>query len=281
MIRGGVIGSSRRRSAGSPLLDTYPAAVAYSLRKLRTAYSGSAIRVRRASDNSEQNIGFSGNDLDVSALTTFCSGTDGFIRTWYDQSGNNLDLEQTTAGIQPRIVSGGTVDEKNSKPALYFNNKLLTRAALSFMEHSNNSTHFSLSSHETAGGAGTVFSSSNEARFTVFHDRGTLKTNLYIQNSGGTGYDTLLSVQRDNSDLRLQSSILTSSKNMSAWDNGATGTTNTYTGTYTNSTFRVGRQFLDLNGLKGHIPEIILYDSDQSSNRVAIESNINTYYGIF
>jgi hypothetical protein len=45
--------------AASLLLDTYSgAAVAYSLRKLRTAYSGSAIRVRRSSDNAEQDFGF-------------------------------------------------------------------------------------------------------------------------------------------------------------------------------------------------------------------------------
>jgi hypothetical protein len=43
-----------------PLLyDLYPnASVAYSLRKLRNAYSGSAIRVRRSVDNTEQDFGF-------------------------------------------------------------------------------------------------------------------------------------------------------------------------------------------------------------------------------
>jgi hypothetical protein len=36
------------------LLDDYPnAAVAYSLRKLRTDYTGNSIRVRRSSDNAE------------------------------------------------------------------------------------------------------------------------------------------------------------------------------------------------------------------------------------
>ena len=43
----------------SLLLDQYGANItaAYSLRKLRTAYTGSAIRIRRFSDNSEQDIG--------------------------------------------------------------------------------------------------------------------------------------------------------------------------------------------------------------------------------
>jgi hypothetical protein len=112
------------------LLDTYSgAAAAYSLRKLSTTYTGSAIRVRRASDNTEQDIGFVDNELDTSALTTFCSGTDGFVETWYDQSGNARDATQSTAADQPQIVSSGSVILENGKPSLEFNgtsNKLST-----------------------------------------------------------------------------------------------------------------------------------------------------------
>jgi hypothetical protein len=54
------------------LLDTYPnAAVAYSLRQLRTAYTGAAIRVRRSSDNAEQDINFVSGDLDTQSLLDF------------------------------------------------------------------------------------------------------------------------------------------------------------------------------------------------------------------
>jgi hypothetical protein len=54
------------------LLDLFPnASVAYSLRKLRTAYSGSAIRVRRSSDNAEQDIGFVDNELDTTSMLDF------------------------------------------------------------------------------------------------------------------------------------------------------------------------------------------------------------------
>lgn len=59
--------------SGAKLLDIVPnAAAAYSLRKLRTAYTGSAIEVRRSSDLAVQDIGFDrfGN-LDTTALTTF------------------------------------------------------------------------------------------------------------------------------------------------------------------------------------------------------------------
>jgi len=57
------------------LCDTYAAGAAYSLRKISNTYSGSAIRVRRSTDNAEQNIGFdaSGN-LDSVSLLIGCLG---------------------------------------------------------------------------------------------------------------------------------------------------------------------------------------------------------------
>ena len=55
------------------LLDMYPnAQVAYSLRKLRSSYSGSAIRVRRSVDNIEEDFGFRTNgDLDAEGIESF------------------------------------------------------------------------------------------------------------------------------------------------------------------------------------------------------------------
>jgi len=102
------------------LLDLYPnAAAAYSVRKLRTAYAGSCIRVRRSSDNTEQDIGFIANELDTAALLAFVGSGNGFVTTWYDQSTTSgLNVTQTSAGSQPRIVNGGVVELENGKPAL-------------------------------------------------------------------------------------------------------------------------------------------------------------------
>jgi hypothetical protein len=73
------------------------------------AYAGSCLRVRRSSDNAEQDIGFSGNLIDSAALTSFCGAGHGFVVKWYDQSGNGNDFEQTTTANQPVIVSAGVV----------------------------------------------------------------------------------------------------------------------------------------------------------------------------
>lgn len=102
----------------SYLLDLYPATAAYSLRKLRSAYTGAAIRVRRSLDNTEQDIGFLADELDIASLLSFAGVGDGFVSVWYDQSGAGLNLTQTTASNQPRIVNTGIIELENGKPSL-------------------------------------------------------------------------------------------------------------------------------------------------------------------
>lgn len=107
-------GSGTTTTAISALLDgiSVSAAIAYSTRKLRGSYAGAAIKVRRSSDNTTQDIGFdgSGNLDSVSLLAFVGGGGSGFVDTWYDQSGNAKHLTQAVTGSQPRIVNAGVVD---------------------------------------------------------------------------------------------------------------------------------------------------------------------------
>jgi hypothetical protein len=80
-----------------------------SLKRLRASYAGQCIRVRRSNDNTQQDIGFSGNNLDTAALLSFVGIHNAFIVTWYDQSGNGFDVTNATAGQQPQIVSSGSL----------------------------------------------------------------------------------------------------------------------------------------------------------------------------
>jgi hypothetical protein len=104
-------------TSGTLLLDESLSVSAYSAysvsRKLRSAYAGSAFRVRRSSDSTEQDIGFSGNNVDTSSLTSFVGANSGYIVKVYDQTTNARDLTQATAGNQPRIVNSGTIDTGN------------------------------------------------------------------------------------------------------------------------------------------------------------------------
>jgi hypothetical protein len=106
----------------TPILDrlSVSAAAAYSLRKLRLAYAGSAIRVRRSSDDTEQDIGFISGQLDTDALETFVGAGDGFVKTWYDQSGNERNFTIATTALQPKIVNSGTIYTQNGRPTIKF-----------------------------------------------------------------------------------------------------------------------------------------------------------------
>lgn len=97
------------RFGSGPILDVFPnAQAAYGLRRLSSSYTGSCITVRRSSDNTTKNIGFSRFLLlDINDLLSFVGSGDGFVTGWFDQSGNNVNLSQGTAASQFNIVSSG------------------------------------------------------------------------------------------------------------------------------------------------------------------------------
>ena len=105
-----------------PVLDqiTASSAAAFGLRKLRFDYTGSAIRVRRSSDNTEQDIGFtSTGDLNTAALLTFVGGSNGFITNWYDQSGaayQNLLTRSENVDQSPWTVDNGGASNPTITP---------------------------------------------------------------------------------------------------------------------------------------------------------------------
>lgn len=115
------------------LLDSIAATVkgAFSLRRLRAAYAGPAVRVRRSSDGAEQDVGFASDVLDTAALLAFCGSAggaapqpgSGFVAKWYDQSGLGQDAVQAATGQQPQIVAAGvvsTLGNAAARPAIVF-----------------------------------------------------------------------------------------------------------------------------------------------------------------
>jgi hypothetical protein len=75
--------------------------------------------IRRASDSTTQSIGFVGEEIDESAIETFCSGTTCTIQVWRDQSGNGNDAEQTNTANQPTIYTGGQIVKQGGRVAVY------------------------------------------------------------------------------------------------------------------------------------------------------------------
>lgn len=96
---------------------------AFGLRQLRAAYAGPLLRVQRASDGAQRDVGFTANGaLDTAALLNFAGAGSAAVATWYDQSGTGADMKQATASAMPLIVSGGAlVTNTAGRPALLFN----------------------------------------------------------------------------------------------------------------------------------------------------------------
>jgi len=79
---------------------------AYGLSRIVSTYTGPALRVRRASDAGELDIGFSGQGLDTAAATAFMGTSTLGVVAVYDQTGNGRHLTQPVTAAQPVLWLG-------------------------------------------------------------------------------------------------------------------------------------------------------------------------------
>jgi len=255
-------------AAFTGLLDTYSgAAAAYSLRLLDSTYSGNAIKVRRASDNTEQDIGFVDNELDTSSLESFCSGTDGFVTTWYDQSGNANNLTQTAAASQAKIVSSGSTITEGGKPTLEFDgsNDFMDSSSIA---SSQPVSYFHLRRYRTTPNSWALqFNTDSDFAWGDYLDGGNLRAYFGSTIATTAGFNT----NRNLWAVIADGSSSTASLNGSA-SSGSVGSNNV-------DAIRIG---------KGVAPaainsqELIVYLSDVgTTNFEGIETNMNDFYTIY
>ena len=264
------------------LLDTYSgAAAAYSLRQLSSSYSGNAVRVRRASDNTEQDIGFANNELDTTSLETFCSGTNGFVTTWYDQSGNGVNLTQSTASDQSQIVSSGSAILEGGKPCLDYN---IDEYSSSYEMSDDSSFLISMVFRVD------VQKDSNPRYLGLVSST----INLQVGHNGDSKYFIRKDSVTNTSDNAYTT---TGSRNLLSWGAssdslyfGLNGSNVGFTGTGAPTadsnrnngiTLFKGYTTSSFYAQEGNIQELIIYEADESTNRTGIETNINTHYSIY
>jgi hypothetical protein len=265
----------------SYLLDTYSgAAAAYSLRKLRTTYTGNAITVRRSSDNTSQQIGFDANgNLDTTTLLSFVGAGNGFVSTWFDQSGSGRNATQAAANNQPQIISSGTTSTLNGKPIIAFNGTsqfLQTASAVvggpfgifGVGNTPSGSTNSTLLTQYTAFDA---------YRFLLYMEKppstivGVQVGSNYVEIAGTPTYgQKLYYYNRNNSNL-VEVGHNNSSVNTATITTGAQSFRLSF-GYFNGGTPQYTRQ---------NLQECVIYQSDKSSSRTGISSNINTYYSIY
>jgi hypothetical protein len=281
----GIVGSQITQFVG--LLDLYPsAAAAYSLRKLRAAYTGSAIQVRRASDNTTQNIGFVNNELDTSALTTFCSGTNGFVTTWYDQSGNGRNATQTTAANQPQIVSSGSVltltGTGSANPCIRFDgsNDFFDLSTTIPISTGNKFSIFQVEKKTTSSSIG-IWITDGSASISPFGPVHYSSAALFMNTIFNTTTSGFRSGSLSGNNYNLISGYMKDSDtNSNAYVNNVLFSFSTTSSENRTTSFnRIGARSSEFSNTSTQ--EMIIYLSDQSANNTAINTNINSYYGIY
>ena len=260
------------------LLDNYPGAEAgYSVRKIRDGYTGSALRIREDSGNTETDIGFDSNgDLDTAAIASHCGANNGYVVTWYDQSGNGYDATQATKTNQPQIYNGSSVITKNGKPAAQFdgtNDELDLPNAVQ-PANINNCSAFTVQANTT--GFGLFLGTSNGAArwYQGFHTGG----NEYFSYAGST---TAVTIGSSSSAQKLFTAIAGSTQgNAQAFLDGVSKGSASLASVVPvagDVGIGLGPSLVPT----GTFQEVVVYHSDQSSNRSGIESDINTYFSIY
>jgi hypothetical protein len=190
-----------------------------------------------------------------------------------------LNVTQTTALLQPQIVSSGSVITVTgigaAKPSLDFlGTRYLLRSFLNFTDYSTFSIQKLTSTpsggsvayqNGSTGGWGLNTSSASGSKYSYYeagvadHDFGTPNTNLRLL-----------------SGIRVQSSAL-----LNAYINATLFTLSPSSVITPTGNLLVGAFQGGLIPLSGNQSELIFYSSNQTSNITGIQTNINTYYAIY
>lgn len=268
--------------------DAATSSAAYSLRKVKADYTGNAVRIRRASDDVEVDVAFDGNG-EVSASSAITNVTespdqgdttattlggflteggnqDAYVHTWYDQSGSGNDATQDVSGDQPKIAEAGAlladgIDFDGADDKLNFT--ALSASDLSI---------FSVVTFDSVAGQERIIGpqTGNSEGFGISN-----ATTGFFRGSGGTANSPALNATISADTATLYSLIRAS-------NTGTFFTDSTASATFSNTdTFAGASLGGATNPVDGSLKEIIIYTSDQSSNRFKIESNINNHYGIY
>jgi hypothetical protein len=253
------------------ILDTYSgASAAFSLRRLSGLYTGPLIEVRSGSGTID--IGYnSNNELDTVALQAHVGSGDGFITTWYDQSGNANNAISLVASEQPTIASGGVIQYTNGKPSIYCDDvdDNLTISATSAL------SAFTVAKLDSIVGR-------------IIRDFLSSNSIQGIQHWGGTSSAGIAQYDGSNSiTLPIKDTL---QHLVSYTQNGADGTLTSNGGTFATTT----GPFNQMGGVTtifqrgsnynfrfvGTAQEIIFYSATQHSNKTGIDNDIKLFYSI-
>jgi hypothetical protein len=248
----------------------YGAAAAYSLRQIRRSVSTYAIRVRRSSDDTELDIGFTSNGyLDLSALLAFAGDGDACVSKWYDQSSNGNDAVQSTPSEQPKIVSSGSLITENGKPALQFDgvNSHMDAADVTTTQPTT------VSFVATGDTVNDYFFDGDDAtdRQAAFSSSGIYSAFAGTTQSSGTAFVAGLQINIFALFNSTAGALYLNNTGGEPKDMGIRALTGLV----------IGQRYTDTGRLDGRFQELIFWNADHSDGRTTIQNNVNDFYSIY
>jgi hypothetical protein len=307
------LGTNLVWSSYTYILDLYGNAHhAYSLRKLRSAYGGFCLRVRRTTTTptvttTTVDVSFdTSNTISLNSLITYVSGTvtlatnlgqfcasvvngytnpdlvntnqNIFVTTWFDQTGNSKNPTNATASQQPRLINLGNLETSGGKVAVRF-----TRASSQFLQIVDTTANISNMSSYWVGQfsglanqqIGYLLSATtpNGRFYFPYH----LSTNIYAAYGNSTTAIGLGTLTTDRKLYELLSPDPTNAAVVAGWVNGAKAVSTPLLGSGTSTAIQIGTGAT--NYFDGHIQEVIGYQSN--AFRAEKETNINNYWTIY
>jgi len=199
--------------------------------------------------------------------------SNGFVETWYDQSGNGEDMTQGTAGKQPSIVlNGGQVKDYKGNNSIDFvsgSTRVLDKSGTTTAK-----TCIVVLDEDSSGSASRAILGFSDSTSFMRLDAGTdleLKaggstanyraiptdvTSLYFWYTNGTDEDKLFANNVEEGDLTAN--------------------------TPPNLPFtRIGARNSDSDPYNSRITEVIAFAEDLSADRTVLQDDINNNYNIF
>lgn len=277
-------------------------------RRLRSAYTGAVVRVRRSSDNVEQDFSGSGASgaVDASAVAAFCGAGDGFLTTIYDQSGNGRNLTQSSTTVQPQVVASGVASTQNGRLWCDFavaSPKRMSVAASTaiykFMHTTGGTVYHVAKCNNTAAGKAlwgthidqTWASPGMSVFFNSAENPSWLVNRINTAGSPATGNTVSVAVGGLVVDYSHLASYLidpdngTANSRFSFWlDRSLQSTTNASTSTPFDENSQGNLQIGSLptnNSIPfdGSLGELVIWSGDRTASRTTWESSARTFWG--
>lgn len=240
-----------------------PSAI-YSLRQLYK-YSGPILKIRRSSDDTTQDFYFSNTQYGIPEddILTFVGSNDGFVETWYDQSGRGAHATRSTLSEQPKIVSSGVIEKNNNRPTITFSGaqRLLTSQSL------------------TCGASFGVFDRSSNQQVVAQRTNSAAYRAMFAGVADDL-YWTHEAYAKDGGSLvdRTTTSAPLNYANIGLFQATGVGTPDSQSTIV--APFFLGYGNPSYDWLTGSISEIVVFESDVRSKRTYIENDQMEYYNI-